>query len=545
LAEAQRTADMANAADRAGDERCVDLYAWAALQTWPHLVCYPPGDASLAASDTASQLYHDCLRKLIRSGLRYQRLDPQRGLVIQAPDGRTGQIRIVHNGFPWQPEDFNELELIRRLPTDEVTNYWEQEGLGIPMVVLRSRAQDDRYLAKTIPFSATAVLRPATAPPALAAIEGGTGTFTSSASPAVLGDLEFHDPLRVPHIDLGTHERPLARDLSAPLVLALRDVDRTNLVNFLRPGSQGIRNGLRMIEPFQPGRIPVVLVHGLLSDKFTWVHLVNDLRSAAWFNRRFQIWTFQYSTGRPFLRSAAKLRRELRETVARFDPNNHDRALDEIILIGHSMGGLVSKLQVTQSSTILWDHVATRPFSQLRASPATVEEIRELFFFEPSSSVARVVFIGTPHQGSSWANSPLGRLGSGLVRMPTQQTSELYEIQVNNPGLLRPGLGNRLPTSVDLLQTGNPILVAMANLPVSQRVSLHSVIGDGFPLPDGSPGDGVVPVSSARHPGVVSERFIRVRHTEQTQHPETIAEVLRVLSEHLQQFDAVPSGTRL
>jgi hypothetical protein len=249
----------------------------------------------------------------------------------------------------------------------------------------------------------------------------------------VIGVLELRDPLVASGVAVGERRIKMTRDLSAPLAWASTEVQRNKLKNFLKVDNDGQRSGLRLIEPYRPGRIPIVFVHGLASDKFTWLDLVNDLRSTPGFSEHFQIWAFQYSTGQSFLRSGHELRESLQKAREQLDPEGVDPALSDFMLIGHSMGGLVSKLQITSSENTIWDCYFKRPFDEIRIPEDHKETLRDALFFEPLPFVKRVIFIGSPHRGSSWAHNMAGKLGSMLIRTPRERTRLLEEIKEMNP----------------------------------------------------------------------------------------------------------------
>ena len=60
----------------------------------------------------------------------------------------------------------------------------------------------------------------------------------------------------------------------------------------------------------------------------------------------FQFWFFTYETGNPILYSAMRLREALETAVATLDPAAQDPALRQMVLLGHSQGGLLVKLMV-------------------------------------------------------------------------------------------------------------------------------------------------------------------------------------------------------
>jgi hypothetical protein len=164
-----------------------------------------------------------------------------------------------------------------------------------------------------------------------------------------------------------------------------------------------------------------------------------------------------------------------------------------------------------------------------------------MFFFEPQPFVNRVIFIGTPHRGSAWASRVVGRTAADRVRQPGDRQQLHQELVTGNPGLLIPEYQQRIPTSVDLMQPESPLLGSMQQLQVSPAVTMHSIIG-WRRRRWRRPSDGVVPVSSARQAGTASECFVDASHGQLTQSDDTRDEVLRILAEHLQDFQSRIAG---
>jgi hypothetical protein len=320
--------------------------------------------------------------------------------------------------------------------------------------------------------------------------------------------------------------------LTAPIAYLLSHADRDFLANFLQPGSTTEDTGLFMIEPYQPGKIPVIIVHGLLSEPFTWADLANEIRARPDLVARYQFWGFEYATGEPFLKSAATLRRQLYQVQAQMDPMGADPALPRTVLVGHSMGGLVSKLQTTRSGNQLWRSVSCRSFASLVTTPCTRAELADSFFFDPVPMVSRVVYIGTPHKGSVWAERPIGRLGSSLVQEPSSMEDEHAQLIRDNPNCFSDEFTERIPTSVDLLAPDSPLLCAIDRLHKSPTVQEHTILGEGYFMLRAGDSDKVVPVTSASKPGVVSEKRIHKKHGDLHQSDEGIREVICILRKH-------------
>jgi pimeloyl-ACP methyl ester carboxylesterase len=291
-----------------------------------------------------------------------------------------------------------------------------------------------------------------------------------------------------------------------------------------------VADGLIMLHPYYPGRIPVVLVHGTASSPVRWTEMYNELLNAPELRNRYQYWLFQYSTGQPILYSAMLLRRALHSIVTELDPDGKDPALRRMVIIGHSQGGLLTKLMAIHSGTRFWDNVGREPFEQLEAPAETRELLREAMFFEPVPGVERVVFVATPHRGSFQAVGWVLDLVRRLVTLPGFLVSQL-QILTTDPKFSYLGL-SRLPTSVDNMSPGHPFIRTLVDIPIDPRITAHSIIAvkrEGALL---GQTDGVVAYESAHIDGVASEKIVRSSHSTQG-HPETVAEVRRILGEHL------------
>ena len=290
------------------------------------------------------------------------------------------------------------------------------------------------------------------------------------------------------------------------------------------------RTELALFEPYQPGKVPVVLIHGLFSEPTTWNTMVGDLQACPSFVERFQIWTFRYPTGQGFLQSAAALRRELRATADRLDPQYQDAALRQMVLVGHSMGGLIAKLQVTHSGELVWNQVANRPLDAIVTTPSTRAFLAETCYFEASPDVARVIFIAAPHDGALPTSSFLGRGVAHWIQPTAEQAALHAQLMRDNPGTFNPAIEARFPTSIDMLRRDSPLMSAMQKMEPSAGVKVHNILSATHAVSlDGLPSDGIVSVESASHPGCQSVLAVGVKHGQVHQAPETSAEVLRIL----------------
>ena len=515
LANAEVAYAAATEAMEQGDPRCVDEFFRAAEHAWFDVVQIANEPDAFASR--ASEIYRSSLNAIVTEGQKHCRLDARRGLRIRSTSGWS-IIPVTHHGFPRIAEEFDQLAVVGDYSAPQLHHIYRRNGVGVPVIALRNHESEEPFQRKRQGFAATLVLRHAKTNDSVQ----GSSTI-----------LELHDPLRIASIKHEQSSLPLASDSTAPIALALSTVKRSYVQSFLQPGLvRPDDDGLFMLEPYQPGKIPVIFVHGLLSDRLTWANLVNELNARTEFLEQYQLWGFEYPTGEPFLTSATLLRSQLNKIRARFDPQETDEALNHVVLVGHSMGGLISKMQISESGTALWNSISRRNFEQVVMSPNTRKKLSEAVFFTPSPMVSRVVFIGTPHRGSALAQRAIGRVGSLLIKEATDLRSEHDRLIADNPGVFSEEFSRRVPTSIDMLEPKSDLLQAIHCLPINTRVRIDSIVGNGRWMPGNGDSDGVVPVTSANHERSTSVVMVNQKHAKLTEDPAVIQQVMRILREH-------------
>jgi len=226
------------------------------------------------------------------------------------------------------------------------------------------------------------------------------------------------------------------------------------------------------------------------------------------------------------------LRRALRTVIAEMDPTGEDDALRRMVVIGHSQGGLLTKLLTINSGDRFWQNVTEEPFEEVEMAAEPRALLQEAMFFEPVPNVARVIFVATPHRGSFRATGFALNLIRRLVNLPGTLTSQFQDLL---KGQTFSHLGmSQLPTSVDNMSPGHPFVRALNDLPIDSRIKAHSIIAVLGESPFTGKTDGVVAYESAHIEGVESEKVVHSSHSTQS-HPETIEEVRRILAEQLEQ----------
>jgi pimeloyl-ACP methyl ester carboxylesterase len=340
--------------------------------------------------------------------------------------------------------------------------------------------------------------------------------------------LEFMDPLNAETITLNKQTFRLAADFDAPtaLLIARERPERLGLSRVLNPEAYADTALLTRLQQFDRARTPVIFVHGLQESGASWVPMIDSLRHDAAIRKHYQFWYFSYPSGYPYPYAAALFRQDL-DGIDRAFPN-HKR----VVLIGHSMGGMICRLMVTDAGDKIWRHFfATSPARTPLASD-TRKLVEASLIFNHRPEVQRVIFVSTPHRGSKFAAGWIGRIGAALVKTPERFTSAYAatkSLLIADPAA-RPL--NRMPNSVDTLEPNDRFVQAINKLPIAPGIPYHSIMGDRGRGDTPNSSDGIVPYWSSHLEGAKSELIVNSDHGAQY-NPEAIREVERILKLNL------------
>lgn len=427
---------------------------------------------------------------------------------------------------------FDKLIPARTIPTRALEERITRDGVGTPLVAwwkhTEERAAKEPFMGKIGYLS-----------PVTATLFFGKTTQTGGRTAVIT----LHDPRQTGSVSLNGHKAPLAGDFSAPgeFFLAQAQDRMSGIGALLSTGANIDKLGLIALEPPKKDRIPVILVHGLMSRPATWQNVVNELWSDPKIQSQCQFYFFRYPSGVPVIYSAAKLRERLEVLHGEYVKAGSRRHLNDMVLIGHSMGGLVSKSQVQDSKDKLWVNVFGTTPDKLNLSQAQVDSLRAYLEYKPNPHVSRVIFVATPHRGSTLAQGWGGAIGSRLVRLPSHLMADVSsvlqgDLPENSP--LHRLLQQGLPTSINNLSPSSKFVQTSIAIPLRPGLHVHSIIGNKGqrPLEDPRCSDGVVPYTSAHLDGVESEFVVASGHGAH-ENPEAIAEMRRILHLHLAGLD--------
>jgi pimeloyl-ACP methyl ester carboxylesterase len=504
-------------------------YLLAASRSYEYLV-----DALEAPSEVAFDLrivqMNDLYSRAVGAYLRFLRekgggvLDHDRKTLIE-----TFRVVIEEGPELLDPSTWDSMLVSRDLRVKGLRNYYRRGGIGTTLVTVQDNPQrqpvDRLYPPEGIINPATAVIR----------FESSRDALESSVRIAMLS---FWDPREVRSIAVGQTAVPLAGDFTTPYayLLAQGEIRRLARDGLRKTEELEALLGLYLLEPYDPDKIPIVMVHGIRSSALAWMELTNDIIGDPDFRDSYQVWQYVYPTSLPYLSAAVLLRRSIEAARQALDPDGADAATSSMVIVAHSMGGLLAKTMVVDSGLELWNTTFRVPPDELAGVTQDRNLMAEGLIFAAKPYVNRVVFISTPHRGSALAGSLVGHLGSGLMDLPEDYQDLLRRVSEANPDAVTLAMLKILekggPTSIRALAPDYPLLEVFAELPIDERVPYHSIMGDRGENDGDKRTDGVVPYESAHLEGAESELVVPSGHSAYA-HPAAIAEIRRILKRHL------------
>jgi len=425
-------------------------------------------------------------------------------------DTRTGRNRRLlisqSSDTTWSPTYFASFENTRRVDRRRFWKSTDRPGLGGTLIGIHpsltaTGAPQRLEPPKGFRMAVTALLR--------------FGDHPKPNQTEV--QLELLNPRIQDSVRVANRQYALAADFTAPAA-AYAKVNEfwVGFLNMVRGEKTESKSGLYLLEPYDPNRIPVVFVHGLLSSGFTWLNVSNAVRADPEIRKRYQVWIFFYPTGNPILYSALRLREDLALAQKKYGLKHG------VVLVGHSMGGILCRLQVTDIGPADWTAVFHARATELLPLVNSKPRIRDALLFHANPLVRRVIFISTPHRGSAIASGGIGALGDRLIRLPATITSGVPR-QIARLANAR---GLRIPTSIDGLSPESPLFKVYDRLAI--RSPHHSIIGDRGRGDAPNSSDGVVPYWSSHLDTARSELIVPTGHGAMNS-PLAIAEIQRIL----------------
>lgn len=442
-----------------------------------------------------------------------------------------------------RPDDPVPQELIpaASLTFSGLRNTYRRDGFGAELVV----ATNQPAPSPPSPLSADSKTGDNTPPysempfPGLTALLRFEGADLRQVLATHTARIVVFDPYRTSTTRLAEQDVPLAANFTSGygLWLARSDFARQALRSLFGSADGLTKPRIYLMQPYDPNRRTVIMLHGLASSPEAWINVANEVLGDETLRRRYQIWQVYYPTNAPLAINNFAIRQAITETLAHFDPTGKAEASRNITLIGHSMGGVLSRLLVSSSGDKLWDTLLASYPMQGAQQQRMEQRLAPYLRFEPLPQVSDAIFIASPHKGTPFANNRIARWVANLITLPVAMLGQLNDVSRE---LMRIAPGKqdigplRIPNSIDNLSDRDAFVQMSSGLPMNPRVRFHSIIGNDTPgVVQALSSDGIVPYESAHLEGAASELVIPSAHSVQ-ENPLAILEIRRILREQLQ-----------
>lgn len=347
--------------------------------------------------------------------------------------------------------------------------------------------------------------------------------------------LRFYNPLAVSEVKVGQHHERLAENLTAALQPSLTNTTfKKGRHAPVQSASDEKESGLFFLSRYDSAKVPVVFVHGMNANPSVWKNTINALYADSDLRRRYQPVCFTYPTKLPVPVSAARLRELLKRSRERFDPCHHDAGFAHMVLVGHSIGGLLARMQVIDSGNDFWRAFFTATPHEIAAKVDVKTEhlVQKALFFQPIPNVKLVVFICTPHRGCVLAQSSILRAAMRLILfLPVTARHRMEALAKLPKADMNPVLRDFYDWGVEgpeNLSTKHPFFHALARHPVP--VTFHSIIATQGSADILTSSDGIVPYWSAHLDRADSETLVPYTHG-CLEKPETVQAVIKILKQ--------------
>lgn len=295
--------------------------------------------------------------------------------------------------------------------------------------------------------------------------------------------------------------------------------------------------GIYSITPLQKNKQPLLMIHGLNSSPLIGYELTMAVLQDEELKQRYQIWHAFYPSGPPPFYNSMRIRKKLDELHDMLKAEGGTKELDQMLVVGHSMGGIISKTLIQNTDYVLWDISFTERPEQIGYAQKELDKVKDIFIFKARPYIDKVVFMDTPHGGSESSESILAKVASWFINLPKNFTLILSNFilklgpdKITLP--MREYLSGSGPHSVQVLSPRHPLLQGLNKLEYQRPV--YSIVGSDGALSCNDEkscsqiSDGVVPFFSAHQAKAVQEIIVPSNHNSY-QSPQAIAFLLQVL----------------
>lgn len=302
-------------------------------------------------------------------------------------------------------------------------------------------------------------------------------------------DIKLYNPHHTEAIDILGKPYYLAANFSASygMWLAENNLDNVGYFNLLARQQSLIMPQLFMLEPYDPNKRIIIMLHGLASSPATWISITNDISNDDELRENYQVWQIFYPTNIPILENRYRIQ-ELIETAYKInDPNSEHIASHNSVLIGHSMGAVISRMMVSNDNLQdQFDKLAqeedTRRLSNMLNNEFDQQKVLNRLHLKQLDSVDTAVFISAPFRGTDFADRWFTQLLRRVVQLPIgfvqTVTGNLASLASEGELASNPLGALYFQNGASQLSDKSSFMKLTADLKIADNVTYHSIIAN-------------------------------------------------------------------
>lgn len=370
-------------------------------------------------------------------------------------------------------------------------------------------------------------------------------------------DAWFFNPYHSDRVQILNDSYPLYANFSAGYASWIKEneFDKIALANLLLKNN-GQLPELYLLEPYNPNKKVIIMIHGLASSPQTWAKFTNNLLVDPILRERYQVWQIFYATNLPILENRHQIHRLINAAFAKFDPQNRHAASQDAVLIGHSMGGVISRLLVSDSdltdglkSLQANDAVHSDKLSKLLQgfNRTDKQAFDARFKLTPLPQVRTAIFISAPHRGTDYADRWFTRTLRKMIGLPIGLSKDLaayLKQDTNQPASQGVSVLGELylQNGASQLSDRSAFMQLTGDVKIVPSVRYHSIMANNSKsnqnnnaindLSGQHISDGIVPYRSSHLDGASSEIVLSGNHSIH-ESPQSILHLRQILHEHL------------
>ena len=409
-------------------------------------------------------------------------------------------------------------------------------------------------------------------------------------------DIHLYNPYRSESVNILGDNYQLAANFSAGygLWLAENQLDGVGYLNLLTRRQEASLPKLFMLEPYDPNKRVLIMIHGLASSPATWVNLTNDIFNDDKLRDNYQVWQIFYPTNLPILENRYQIQKLLTATYQQTDPSGQNRASKNSVIISHSMGAIITRMMLSDDNlanklSVLEDkdlltNASKREIARSLTQAFGNDELSMRFKLQTLPQVDTAVFLSAPFRGTDYADRWFTRAIRRVIYLPLSViktvTDNLATIATQGDLANNPLGALYLQNGASQLSNKSSFIQLTKDININKRITFHSIIANNDSditkglaqmQPNGAKidlskalevdnkdneneplvaavtvnedisqalterlSDGIVPYTSAHLDGAASETIISGGHSIQA-NPQTILTLRRILHKQLQQ----------